>query len=412
VTKEYGIFFLAHMVPERTIPLDDICATDSKELLNSLGAPLNQHITVADVRDDLEMRGASALLPLGPLPTLKDLNRVLHGAPMKVIAPFSMDPEMSRVETVAAADQKSVEAYAVDSFCRFTFCIWITLRDTWKDQETFSPSDFDPNSLEEAMEMWSAKFVSEAIPSLVCEVSRDDTLKGALRGKKGRTFSEIGREVFPSTKMSSKKNSWQVFMERPGYLHFYWLKRQELEKTEGGNEKVTQLEDIIESIFRRLQTLPSMRLGGETWRIKDQSAVTMLVNPRVLLVEGVGKSRDSNRKKARQRTEAAKSVIQTGLLKRYTNNTAREIATAVTAYTQARKRGPKNKNARVPPIRAVVRNRPPSLSSLEDHEEDELGDEEKDSESNEDASDTSHAGSLFSDEDSSDTDHAGSVLSD
>lgn len=370
VTKEHGMFFLFHMIPERTRPLDNIYLKDGHDLIQSLGGPLKHRVTLANVRDELQVPVTTLEFPLGRKPLLKDLDRVLDGSPGEIVLPFSMDAQMESLHEAAQEDPKSLEAFAIEAFCRFTFSIWTVLRDVWIDFESISNEALDPRTLENAMKMWSISFLSRAIPALKCKVSKDHTLRGAFRGRRSRTFREIGSHVFPSKESDlSLNDTWMLFAERPGYLHYYWTVFNRLESAADAEEQQERLSELIKSIFIRLQALPSFSLQSSPWKITNEPRVVLVINSRVLMIEAIGTASDVNRKKPRPRTEESVSSIHKALLQRYTNYTPRQIDTGITAYTQMKKRGPKNKNTRKPPMPTVVRNRPPSLSPVMDYEE-------------------------------------------
>ena len=242
-------------------------------------------------------------------------------------------------------------------FCSFTFEYW-----SFQKREHFTPIGAIPQTLEEAMNLWSLPSIKERLLSpneMKLIPSADRLTNGIPPRSRGQLFKQKRNTFFPEPGETPVENSHWVPLFTIGYVRSYH------EAVENSEDDGKTIKDALDAIFENLQVLPhnpgkpSNNKQMWLWKLSE---VHLLLNSAYLQIEDRILRFAGGRAKEKRATGANKCLttrqMHKFLEKVYRGEPSRAVravqkSTAVERKQLLNGRSGKYKNKRKPPVKKL-----------------------------------------------------------
>jgi hypothetical protein len=211
----------------------------------------------------------SSQFPIGNAPTWPDIVHLLRHEPSKLMRTWVWDPDWS------------VDEDAATLFKAFTRQYWLTIQ-----KDRFITSQPKPDTLEEAMEVWTIPSLVSLLSEITCLASNHG-LDGRFHGTGHRAFRDWMNVFFPSPEKPQHRDSvWRELFSDGAYISEYHGALETM-----SNADVTRLQLQLGDIFGRLQCVPNALEStatsvGRLWKGSD-GMVEFCANPLHYRIEKV-----------------------------------------------------------------------------------------------------------------------------
>ncbi|KZP12222.1 hypothetical protein FIBSPDRAFT_985742 [Athelia psychrophila] len=272
VVQRFGMFFIhglqleAGFIEGMDADDDEDCTKYYSKEMKRYKKKVGKHLTLPVNNPTVDL----AVYPLGPKPSWEQWKAGMSSNPGLLVRPYVFDE-------IWAAGLNEDSTGLFKSFCREYVT---TLRDDALRGE--APL---PDTLEDAMNLWTVKIMGETVVSSGFQPSNHGVV-GPFQGARHLSFSDQMFHFFPpSGSLALSEPSVYSPFAKYGYLRFYYqtLGRSDVDAAD--------VDRSLGEIFERLQVLPIVNPGKTLWKSSKEQGILFWVNSTYFKLEEIGPKR-------------------------------------------------------------------------------------------------------------------------